>query len=170
MSVVLNTEEFIPTQREDIRKETDKILDDFMEPLVNMTIIAEIKSIAMAANVPQGFIDGVKFRKTGPNQGEVINTWGTTEKPLAIWFNYGTTQHWIAPVTAKALAWKGSEGKHATAIFFQGESKKGDTLFSTGHYVSGVPRTEAMEIGFNTGKKRMAEEAGKIIERELQHE
>ena len=170
MSVVLNTEEFIPTQREDIRKEIDQILDDFMEPLVNQTIITEIKNIAMAANIPQGFIDGVKFRKTGPNQGQVINTWGTTEKPLAIFFNYGTVQHWIAPVTAKALAWPASSGKHATAIYFQGEAKEGQTLFSKGHYVSGVPRTEAMEIGFNLGKSQMTEQAAKIIERELHYE
>ncbi len=170
MSVILNSAEYIPTQREDIRKETDKILDDFMEPLVNMTIITEIKNIAMAANIPQGFIDGVKFRKTGPNRGQVINTWGTTETPLAIFFNYGTVKHWIAPVTAKALAFPGGGGTHATAIYFQGESKKGDTLFSMGHYVSGVPRTEAMEIGFNIGKRRMAEEAAKIIERELRYE
>lgn len=168
MSVTLNTEEFIPTQREDIRKETDKILDDFMEALVNQTIITEIKNIAMAANIPQGFIDGVKFRKTGPNKGEVINTWGTTEKPLAIWFNYGTVKHWIAPVNKKALHWEGA-GTHATAIFFKGE-KGTDSFFSKGHYVSGVPRTEAMEIGFNIGKAQMAEQAAAIIERELRFE
>ncbi len=170
MSVVLNTEEFIPTQREDIRKEVDQILDDFMEPLVHATIITEIKNIAMAANIPQGFIDGVKFRKTGPNKGQVINTWGTTKTPLAIFFNYGTVQHWIQPVTAKALAFPGGEGKHATAIYFQGESKATDTLFSMGHYVSGVPKTEAMEIGFNLGKSQMAAQAAKIIERELRYE
>lgn len=170
MSVVLNSEEYIPTQREDIRKEVDKILDDFMEPLVNQTIITEIKNIAMAANIPQGFIDGVKFRKTGPNRGQVINTWGTTETPLAIFFNYGTVMHWIEPVTKKALAWPAGEGKHATAIYFQGEAKEGQTLFSKGHYVSGVPRTEAMEIGFNLGKAQMAEQAAAIIERELHFE
>jgi len=171
MSVVLNSAEYIPTQREEVRKEVDKILDDFMEPLVNQTIITEIKSIAMAANIPQGFIDGVKFRKTGPNQGQVINTWGTTEKPLAIFFNYGTVDHWIEPTKpGGVLAWPAAEGSHATAIYFQGESKEGDTLFSKGHFVSGVPRTEAMEIGFNLGKKIMAEEAAAIIERELHYE
>ncbi len=170
MSVVLNTEEFVPTQREDIRKEIDQILDDFMEPLVNQTIITEIKNIAMAANIPQGFIDGIKFRKTEPNHGQVINTWGTEETPLARYFNYGTVQHWIAPVTAKALAFPGGEGKHATAIYFKGQSKETDTLFSKGHYVSGVPRTEAMEIGFNLGKSQMAEQAAKIIGRELNYE
>ena len=55
MSVVLNSAEYIPTQREDIRKETDKILDDFMEALVNMTIITEIKSIAMGLFTPSKY-------------------------------------------------------------------------------------------------------------------
>ena len=137
-----------------------------MEPLVNFTIILEIKSIAMAANIPQGFIDGVKFVKTGPNKGQIINTWGTDEKPLAIWFNYGTNQHWIEPKPGGVLAWEGGGGRHATAIYFQGEKSAG-TKFSKGHYVSGVPRTEAMERGYNIVKKRLAEEAGKIIKKEL---
>jgi len=168
LSVQLKSDEFIPTQRDEVRKEIDEILDDFMEPLVNFTIISEIKSIATAANIPQGFIDGVKFVKTGKNKGIVINTWGTDEKPLAKWFNYGTVQHWIEPKTAKALAWEGKSGSHATAIYFQGEKKAG-TIFSKGHYVSGVPRTEAMERGYNIGKKKLAEEAAKIIQKELKY-
>jgi len=166
--VQLNADEFIPTQREEIRKEIDEILDDFMEPLVDFTIITEIESIAQAANIPQGFIDGVKFVKTGPNQGDVINTWGTEEKPLAIWFNYGTVQHWIEPKNSKVLAWEGKSGSHATAIYFQGEKNTG-TMFSKGHYVSGVPRTEAMERGFNIGKERLSAEASKIVQKELHH-
>ena len=166
MSVQLNAEEFIPTQREEVRKEIDEILDDFMEPLVNFTIITEIKAIAQAANIPQGFIDGVKFVKTGKNKGVVIKTWGTDEKPLAMWFNYGTTQHWIEPKPGGVLAWEGKSGSHATAIYFQGEKNAG-VMFSKGHYVSGVPRTEAMERGFNIGKKKLAAEAAKIVEKEL---
>ena len=167
MTITLNADEYIPTQREEIRKEIDKILDGYMESLVNGTIIAQIKSVAQAANLPQGFIDGVKFVKTKDNAGEVINTWGSKEKPLARWFNYGTTRHWIEPKNAKVLAWKGKSGSHAQAIYFQGTSKEGDMLYSRGHYVSGVPRTEAMEIGFNLGKKLMAREAAKIVEQEL---
>jgi len=168
MPLVLDASEFIPTQREDIRKEIDVVLDDFMEPLVDSTIIAEIKALGYAANMPQSFIDGVKFRKTEANKGVVINTWGTEEKPLAKWFNYGTTTHWIQPKDPEGvLAWTATTGSHATAIFFMGESKQGDTLFSKGHYVSGVPRTEVMERGFQIGKKRLVVEAGKIVRDEL---
>lgn len=168
MPLVLDASEFIPTQREDIRKEIDVVLDDFMEPLVDSTIIAEIKALGYAANMPQSFIDGVKFRKTEANKGVVINTWGTEEKPLAKWFNYGTTTHWIQPKDPEGvLAWTATTGRHASAIFFMGESKQGDTLFSKGHYVSGVPRTEVMERGFQIGKKRLVVEAGKIVRDEL---
>jgi hypothetical protein len=168
MSIQLISNEFIPTQREDIRKKIDQILDDFMEPLVNATIIREIKSIAEAANIPKGFIEGVKFKKTGKNIGVVINTWGNEKTPLAKYFNYGTTQHWIEPVNKKALAWQGKSGRNASAIYFQSGDEDG-TKFSKGHYVSGVPKTEAMERGYNIGKKALGIEAGRIIERELIH-
>lgn len=168
MPLVLDASEFIPSQREDIRKEIDVVLDAFMEPLVVETIIAEIKALSYAANMPQSFIDGVKFRKTEANKGVVINTWGTEEKPLAKWFNYGTTTHWIQPKDPEGvLAWTATTGRHASAIFFMGESKAGDTLFSKGHYVSGVPKTEVMEKGFQIGKKRLVAEAGKIVRDEL---
>lgn len=168
MSVQLNANEYIPTQRENIKIEINKILDDFMIPLMNYTIVTEIKLMAAAANIPKEFAQGVKFLRTAPNKGKIINTWGSDKVPLARYFNYGTTKHWIAPVNAKALAWGGKSGSHATAIFFQGGQPEG-TKFSKGHYVSGVPRTEAMEIGFRIGKKRLAEEAGKLIQKELNY-
>jgi hypothetical protein len=166
MSVTLNSQEFLPTQKREVREAVDRILDDFMIPLVTFTIIEEIKSVATAANIPKGFIDGVKFRKTGPNKGQIINTWGTDELPLAIFFNYGTVDHWVEPRTAKVLAFEG-QGTNASAIYFKGSPKPDGVIFSKGHYVSGVPRTEAMEIGFRIGKKRLAEEAGRVVQKEL---
>jgi len=147
--VQLNADEFIPTQRDEVKKAINEILDDFMEALVNATIIFEIKSIAAAANIPQGFSDGVKFRKTGKNIGQVINTWGTEEKPLAIWFNYGTRDH--GSKGPWPLHWKNKTG--------------GKDIYAK--WVRGVPRTMAMELGFNIGKKRLAEEASKIVLKEL---
>lgn len=169
MSVVLNSEKFIPTQREEIRKEIDSILNDFMEPLVNFTIIAEIKSIAIAANMPRPFIEGVKFVKKGANIGDVINTWGNDEVPLARYFNYGTSLHWTESKTpGKPLVFSGG-GSYGRAIYFQGAKNAGNVVFSMGHYVSGVPKVEAMERGYNVGKKRLAEEASKIIQKELKY-
>ena len=167
MALIIDTNEFIPTQREESKKRIDEILDAFMEPLMKNTIVAEIKALGFAANLPQKFMDGVKFIKTEKNKGMIVNTWGTKDRPLAIFFNYGTIQHWIEPTTAQVLAWSSSIGQNPQAIFFQGESKEGDMLFSKGHYVSGVPRTEVMERGFNIGKKRLAIEAGNIVRNEL---
>lgn len=167
MPLIIDTKEFIPTQREDSQKQIDKVLDDFMEPLMKNTIVAQIKALGFAANLPQAFMDGVKFIKTEKNKGQIINTWGTEEKPLAKWFNYGTIQHWIEPTQAQALAWSATSGRNPQAIFFQGEAKEGDMMFSKGHYVSGVPKTEVMERGFNIGKKQLAVEAGNIVRNEL---
>ena len=168
MSIVLDSQRYIPSQRDELREEIDGILDDFFEPLSNFTIAQEIRSLADAANIPREFAENIKIRKTGKNQGEVRNTWGSKDKPLAAWFNYGTPQHWIEPKKEDGvLAWPASEGSHAHAIYFQGDSKEGDTLFSGGHYVSGIPKTEVMERGFETGKKRLYEEAKKIVEQEL---
>ncbi len=168
MTIQFNADEFLPPQQEELRKEINRILDDFMEPLMNSTIIAEIKQLAMAANIPQSFIDGVKFRRTTANKGEIINTWGSSDKPLARWFNDGTPQHWIEPKDPEGvLVFPATQGRNASAIFFMGESKEGDVLFSKGHYVAGVPKTEVMQRGFQIGKKRLVVEAGKIVEKEL---
>ena len=43
-------------------------------------------------------------------------------------------------------------------------------MFSKGHYVSGLPRTEAMEIGLERGMKRLKESIAKVSEGELKDE
>ena len=163
MTFTVDADMYIPTQVESIRLEINKILDDYMAPLVNATIIAETRALADAAGLPPAFKDSIRFVKTGPNEGDVINEWGDPAKPLARWFNYGTRRHWIEPVRAKALSWLHKSGKHAQAIFFQGRAKKGDRLYSTGHYVSGVPRTEVMERGLERGSRLLEEEAARVL-------
>ncbi len=169
MPVTINPDQFIPTQREDLRIQINNILDTYMVELFETFVVQEIRVIGAAANVPKPFIDGVKFIKTGKNEGEIVNVWGTKEVPLAIYFNYGTVDHWIEPLTEDGvLAFPASGGRNASAVFFQGGAKAGDTMFSKGHYVSGVPKTEIMEIGYAIGSKRMAVEAAKIVEEELE--
>ncbi len=170
MPVTIDPNQFIPTQKEELKEQINSILDANMEDLFNDYIVDEIRIIAAAANMPKHFIAGVKFVKTGRNEGEIINTWGSQEEPLAKWFNYGTSQHWIEPLDPDGvLAFPATGGRNPSAIFFQGGQKEGDTLFSKGHYVSGVPRTEVMEIGYKIGSKRLAVEAGKIVEKELEN-
>lgn len=142
------------TELENLEKTAKKYLEDNLELLIEENVISEIKSVAKAMNLPDKFIDGITFKKVGPLHIKIINTWGTQDKPLARWFNYGTPQHWIEPINAKVLAWGGKSGKNASAIFFQGNNPEG-MKFSKGHYVSGVPKTEAMENGIKLGMEKL---------------
>lgn len=164
----VETDDILTAQREMTAK-VNGILDNYMDSLIQNTIIFETRALARAANLPDAFVEGIRWRKTGPNRGQLVNTWGTEEKPLARFFNYGTRRHWVEPSRARALAWRHKTGKHAQAVYFRGQAKEGDMLFSKGHYVSGVPRTEVMERGLELGRQALAAEARHVIERELAH-
>lgn len=129
---------------EELEDNTNDFLDENMEAWYNQYVVEEIKRIVRAMNLPQKFIDGVKFVKTGKNEGKVINTWGSMEKPLALWFNDGTADHFIAPLGPWLLHWITELGRHA---------------YSAGHTVSGLPKTQAMEIGIQVGQKALQERA-----------
>ncbi len=132
----------IVEQLKDAEKDTNQFLDINMEEFVFFALIPEIKSVARAANLPEEFIDGIRFVKTDPNMGKIINVWGSAEKPFAKWFNDGTNDHFIAPTNKKALHWITLLGRDA---------------FSKGHMVRGLPQTLAMEIGLFLGRKKLQE-------------
>ena len=112
-------------------------IDEHLDEMMFKYVITEIKIIAMAMNMPQGFIDGVKFVRTGRFTVKIINTWGTREKPLALWFNYGTRDH--GPKYADRLHWIDKlTGKHIFA-----------------KWVRGVPKTLAMERGIEAGMSKL---------------
>ena len=128
--------------------DTNKLLDDNMVFLVDTYVIPEVKAAARAANVPQGFVDGIKFIKTGHKQGEIINTWGTQDTPLALWFNYGTRDH--GSLGDWPLHWIGKNGKSIYAMF-----------------VRGVPKTLAMEIGIALGKAKLKVAVPKFVKEQM---
>lgn len=142
---------------ESAQDQVNDFLDLSMEDFFHELVIPEMKSVAIAANLPQGFVDGIKFVKVGKSHGKIINTWGTKDKPFAKWFNYGTKDKiWIEPRDPDGvLAFPAKQGRNASAIFYQGNAKEGSTLFSKGHYITGLPRTEAMEIGLRLGMARL---------------
>lgn len=118
---------------------TQIYINDHLLELCNDWIVPEIQSISLGMNMPKGFADGVKAVQSGKNRVKIINTWGTPEKPLAKWFNYGTKDH--GPKIAPLLHWIDKRtGKHIYA-----------------KWVRGVPKTNAMEIGIKAGWKRMLE-------------
>src|SRR6185312_6377935 len=112
-------------------------IDDHLDELMFKYVIPEIKIIAMGMNMPQGFIDGVKFVRTGRFTVKIINTWGTKDTPLALWFNYGTRDH--GPKFADRLHWiDKTTGQHIYA-----------------KWVRGVPKTLAMERGIEQGMNKL---------------
>ena len=42
---------------------TNEYLDNHLDELISKYVIPEIKSIALAMNMPQGFVDGVDMKK-----------------------------------------------------------------------------------------------------------
>lgn len=126
----------------------NQILDENMEFLVNSIMIPEIRAVALSSNVPDGFVTGIKFVKTGDNQGEIGNTWGTKELPLAKWFEYGTRDH--GSKGNWPLHWKGKGGEDIYAMF-----------------VRGVPKTLVMNIGIAIGEKKLRQQVPKFVEEHL---
>lgn len=131
------------------KRSVDLLLDENMTFLVNTYMIPEIQSVAKAANVPKGFVDGIKFVKTDTNKGNIINTWGSEELPLALWFNYGTKDH--GSLGDWPLHWK--------------DKTTGKDIYAM--YVRGVPKTLAMEIGIQMGEKKLKQEIPRYIEERL---
>ncbi len=133
---------------EELEDTTNDYLDSNMEAWYDEFIVEEIKRIATAMNLPQKFVDGVAFVKTGKNEGKVINTWGTQEKPLAKWFNDGTTNYDISSTGDWPLHWVSASGD--------------DVYVSTKNkpvHHPGFPKTQAMEIGIQIGQKELQERA-----------
>jgi len=135
--------------------ETKTYISENLDELIEDNLIFEMKTIAKASNLPLEFIEGIAWIRTGELSGRVVNTWGTEEKPLAKWFNDGTPDHWVAPLTEDGvLVFEATFGRNASAIFFMGNAEEGDVIFSKGHFVSGLEKTEAWERGAAIGWKR----------------
>ncbi len=135
---------------------TREYLIENLDDLMNEYVVFEIIAAAKASNLPLEFIDGIAWKRTGELSGRIVNTWGSGQKPLAKWFNDGTPDHWIEPLSPDdVLVWEATFGRNAKAIFFMGNAEQGQLLFSKGHYVSGLDKTEAMERGINNGMKRL---------------
>ena len=116
---------------------------------------------SQAANMPKSFIDNIKLKAHSKTHYTIENKWKKGDKPLAIFFEYGTRDHWIEPVNAQVLAWAsgGPESGQKKAIYSKrADNTKGNMLFSKGHYVSGLPAYEPMTRGFKIGYTRVHEE------------
>ena len=133
---------------------------DKIESMIKKTILREMISAAHAANMPKSFIENIKLHKIDETTFEIRNEWtGPKDEPLAVFFEYGTKDHWIGGNPLLAWMSKGPQSGHAKAIFSKrADNKKGNMLFSKGHYVTGLFPYEPMTNGFRKGSQLMAEE------------
>lgn len=148
MSVNIDNDSLNINVEDTVKKQVNQLIDQNMEYLVAIYIFPEIHRIATATNMPPMFAEHVGFERTAPNAGKVINKWGTKEKPLALWFNYGTKDH--GPVKAFMLHWK---------------DKNGDDIWA--HWVRGIRASKAMDLGIEIGLKRLKEDMPKFIQERL---
>lgn len=116
---------------------TQEYLEQNLDSLMERYVIPEIRSIALAMNMPQGFADGVGYVKINRNTISIVNRWGTKQKPLALWFNNGTRDH--GPKYAKFLHWV--------------DKKTGQHIYAK--WVRGVPKTHAMQKGILFGMSKL---------------
>ena len=110
---------------------------------------------AEAANLPQGFIDGIKVRQISKTKFEIKNAWKNpwNSAPLAVFFEHGTRDHWVA---GRPMAWYQGEPSHnPKAIYSESSRLYPAMLFSWGHYITGIPATMAMHNGFKIGQQRL---------------
>ena len=125
--------------------------------LAESTILSEVIASSEAANMPASFIKHIRLEVEG-DKIQVVNDWKYEDKYgkhfLARYFEFGTPVHYIAPKFARKLRFKseGPEMGHGRALYSKRyDTEEGDEIFSSGHYVTGLPRTEAMSKGFEIG-------------------
>jgi hypothetical protein len=124
-------------QTQSLESETQAYIEDNLEPAMREIVIPEIAALAAAANVPPGFSAGLDVVTVSRGTVKVINTWGTPEKPLALWFNDGTKDH--GPKTALSLTWI--------------DKTTGKRIYAK--WVHGVPKTQVMEKGIEAAMPKV---------------
>lgn len=156
---------------ENLEPTTREYLVENLDQLANDNLVFEVVAVAKAMNLPVEFIHGIAWVRTGDLSGKIVNTWGTAEKPLAEWFNDGTPDHWLEPLTPDGvIVFEASFGRNAPAIFFAGNVEEGSLLFSKGHMVSGLDKTEAMERGIEAGWNRFKAQVIKNTKQDVSKE
>jgi len=100
------------------------------------------KQVASAMGLPDQFIASIRARRVSETHWQLTNGWtarnyhtGALDVPLGRFFEYGTRDHLVLPVYARALSWVETHGGREVR------------RFSAGHTVSGLrplmPMTEA---------------------------
>ena len=137
-----------------LEKEVPRFINDNLKSWINETVLKTVIRRARAANMPKTFIENIAIE---PYNGgyALVNNWVEDKKPLGIFFEYGTEDHWVEPIDPKGVLAFPSDGggSHGKAINFQ--SGDAGVKFSKGHYVSGIFGYQPMTLGMVEGKKRL---------------
>ena len=130
-----------------------KQFNDKLYGILKRTIVDEMVRAAQAANLPEEFVRGIEMHQEG-QKFVIENAWKSKDgAPLAVYFEHGTRDHWIE---AHPLSWfQESAPTNPKAIYSQTSREFPAQLFSWGHYITGLPATEAMHNGFKIGMARM---------------
>lgn len=110
------------------------------------------QQVASAQGLPDAFIRGIRARRVSDTHWQVVNSWmgqnyhtGEVDVPLGRFFEFGTRDHMVLPVYAKALSWDATGSSPA----FPGEGK--GRAFSRGHVVRGLHPSLAMTQAVEDG-------------------
>ena len=155
----------------------NQFLDQKMDYYYNKFVIPECQRLALAANLPMGFVTGFEFRKTGFCQGKVVNTFGNKDEPLAKWYNYGTKRYYrIAPKVehppggpraARDVEDVGEGHIQHPSVLHWKDPETGEDVYRPEVIHPGFPRTEILEIGVQEGLKILKIEVEKDVRREF---
>jgi hypothetical protein len=166
-----------PQELSTFKQRVNDFVDENMESMFDGIVIPETKRMASAMMLPTGFIESIRFEKTGYLKGKVIDDFGAPDLPLAVWFNYGTKRNY--PITPKVEHPEGASPRaardlepigdghvsHPSVLHWVDESGKDHFARKVIH--PGFPKTLAVEFGVQQGKKKLIEMLPKILESEL---
>lgn len=159
-----------------IKKKFKKFIERNGEKMVRDLVYKEMIQMAHAANMPDAFIKGIKFKKISKTRFRIYNDWkGPFNEPFAKWFEYGTKKNY--PITPKVQHPKAFRRvtrdqeriEHGDGTVVQHPSvlhwvKDGKHFFADEVIHPGIHGNKPMNTGFNIGKKKITDIVNKKIQ------
>ena len=148
----MNIDDFIGFRGESWGTRANEWIRKNAKRLAKKSFGQEFIEVSQQEKMSNRFLKSIKFNQidnVGNNQIAIsftVKSYKTDDdKPLWKFFEYGTKDHWIEPVNAKALHWTKKGGGRPQGIYFQSSAtQEGDSMFSKGHYVRGIKAREVM--------------------------
>ena len=123
---------------------SDKVRSFIDERIVNLaerTFGEEFLSLAGAENMTARYKQSLRITSNGQQLILELDYRGDNDEPLGVWFEKGTSDHFIKPTEKKALSW----------------IENGQRFFSKGHFVRGIPEKRIMERTVTNGLSKFTD-------------